>query len=44
MTGMLAQLIFSILFVVVIDHPFTGSVNVTSVPLQEVLADLSKPA
>jgi len=45
MTGMLAMLILSTLFVVVvIDYPFTGSVKVTPAPLQKVLVDLSKPA
>ncbi len=43
MTGMLAALIFSTLFVVVvIDRPFAGSVKVTPDPLQAVLADFGK--
>ncbi|HYL32232.1 MAG TPA: DUF4239 domain-containing protein [Stellaceae bacterium] len=43
MTGMLAVLVFGALFVViVIDHPFSGSVKVTSDPLAAVLADFAK--
>jgi len=43
MTGMLAVLIFGALFVVVvIDHPFSGTVKVTSDPLAAVLADFGK--
>jgi hypothetical protein len=41
MTGALSLLIFSALLVIIaIDHPFAGSVSVTSEPLQAVLSDL----
>ncbi len=43
MTGALAAMIFSTLFVVVaIDHPFAGSVKVMPDPLATVLADFAK--
>jgi Protein of unknown function (DUF4239) len=43
MTGILAVIVFMGLFVIVsIDHPFTGPVHVDSLPLERVLADLTR--
>ena len=45
MTGMLSVLVFSgLLIIVVIDHPFAGSVQVQPEPLAAVLKDFAFPA